>query len=93
MNQTSRGLISDCNDPAEPKGPGIDFIKDFVQKEEAWLDRFVKAWQIATSNGHFELDFSCAPETDSVGWGDKSAVFVKVKLIASAAAMFLMTQL
>lgn len=51
-NQTGRSA-GDCNDPSNPAGPGIDWVKEFTYSEAQWFDTFARAWEIATSNGHF----------------------------------------
>lgn len=58
-NHTSR-LAGDCNDPSNPAGPGIEWIKEFTYDEERWLELFAIAWQVATTNGQFTLHYSCA---------------------------------
>ena len=45
----------DCGDRNDPTGPAADASLLFATNEAAWLESFVRAWTIATENGHANL--------------------------------------
>lgn len=47
----------DCDSSSWPKGPAFPMVLEFAANEIAWLDNYVKAWKIATENGHLDLKY------------------------------------
>ena len=49
------GSAGDCDSAAWPKGPAFLPVMAFAADENAWLESYAEAWQIATENGHLDL--------------------------------------
>jgi hypothetical protein len=45
----------DCDSSAWPKGPAFPMVLAFAADENKWLTSYVKAWKLATENGHLGL--------------------------------------
>jgi len=46
---------ADCDSSSWPKGQFFTQVLRFAADEELWLDKFAKAWEVATENGFYEL--------------------------------------
>ena len=58
-NDISRS--GDCDNAATPNGPAYDAVRSFAFSEREFLDKFTKAWWLATENGVHTPTFSCLP--------------------------------
>ena len=41
----------DCDDAKRPEGPAFSDVALFATSETKWLESYMKAWKIATTNG------------------------------------------
>ena len=57
----ARGSVSDCDDPAFPKDPAFLAVRQFAKDEKAWLQAFMEAWWIGTTNAQGGLNFLTQP--------------------------------
>ena len=55
--------VSDCDDPAFPKDPAFLAVRQFAKDEKAWLQAFMEAWWIGTTNAQGGLNFLTPPRS------------------------------
>jgi hypothetical protein len=55
----------DCDNAANPQGPGYKTMAKFVADEDLWIEYYTKAWKIATANGHENLHYLEDENTDA----------------------------
>ena len=61
----SEDLRQDCDEVNGPNGPAIEAITAFSKDEEAWLEMYLQAWNMATENGYSDLEMlSGLPEEE-----------------------------
>mmetsp|Transcript_15224 Transcript_15224/g.25766 ORF Transcript_15224/g.25766 Transcript_15224/m.25766 type:complete len:147 (+) Transcript_15224:307-747(+) len=53
--QCCGGNIIECAPREDPDGSALRYVEEFLRDERAWLDTYLTAWNIATSNNQVEL--------------------------------------